>query len=92
MMWLDATPRAMVRAHLRMLPRLQAEEALRVSERVAVGSGSLRREASQAVVREWARQARGDQPAPRATSQTLSGSGIGYRRVVKRKQDTPDAS
>jgi predicted GNAT family N-acyltransferase len=86
MMWLDETPRAVVRAHLRMLPRLQAEESLHAAERVAVGSASLKREASGNLVREWLRLARGDQPPERLTAQAMGSAGIGYRRVVKRKE------
>ncbi len=89
MMWLAETPRALVRACLRMLPRLHAEEALRVSERVAVGSGTLPREARAPLIHGWIRAARGQQSPERATPADLGRAGIGVHRVIKRR---PEAS
>jgi len=84
MMWLDGTPRGLVRAHLRMLPRLEAEEALEMSARVAVGAGSLKAQGVRDAVQRWRRAARGDQPPERLAPAAMGAYHIGYHRVVKR--------
>ena len=61
--WLAVTPLALVRAHVAMLPRLRAEESMRLAEATAVGAGTLTREASRDIVRQWEREA-SDDPSP----------------------------
>jgi hypothetical protein len=46
-------PFAVVQAHLRMLPRLQAREALREVMVTAVGTGSLKQDDARATLRSW---------------------------------------
>jgi hypothetical protein len=58
MFWGNAAPMSMVRAHLRMMPVLQAEEALHRIDQHLVGSGRMKRHAVSAYVRQLERTAR----------------------------------
>lgn len=42
-----------------MLPVLQAEESMRLTTAIAVGTGSLKKEESQRIMREWQRHSGG---------------------------------
>jgi hypothetical protein len=89
MTWLAETPRAVVRAHLLMLPRIGAEESLLTAQRIAVGTGSLKADALRDLMRSWQRVADAGRPPKRATSQASlkamgKAVGIGYRKVPKR--------
>ena len=90
-LWLDGLPMAVVRAAIRMLPRVQAEDSLRTSQMVAVGSGTLSRDARQQVLSAWLSVVRGDRPAERLSPEGMVNAGIGYRRVPKRKDAAPHA-
>lgn len=48
-------PFAVVRAHIAMLPRLQAREALRAVMITALGTGSLSKDDATATLRGWER-------------------------------------
>jgi hypothetical protein len=89
MTWLAETPRAVVRAHLLMLPRLDAEESLSAAQRVAVGTGSLKGNAGPALIRDWLRVAHRDRPSTRGMSPASlkargKAVGIGFRKVPRR--------
>ena len=88
MTWLAETPRAVVRAHLLMLPRIGAEESLLTAQRIAVGTGSLKADACRDLMRDWLRVASAGQPLKRAVSRASlramgKAAGIGYRTVPK---------
>jgi hypothetical protein len=90
MRWLDRTPRAIVRAHLRMLPRIEAGESLLTAERVAVGTGSMKGDAGRDLARHWADTARGERQVERPRSAkarraALASAGVGYHTVQTRK-------
>lgn len=88
MTWLAETPRAVVRAHLLMLPRLGAEDSLSTAQRVAVGTGSLKADALRDLMQGWLRVAHAGRPPKRGMSQASlkamgKSVGIGFRRVPK---------
>lgn len=60
-------PPAMLNAYIDALPRLTAEESLLASERVAVGSGSLKRFVARRIQSGWIRQADQRRPTMRAS-------------------------
>jgi hypothetical protein len=47
----------MVHAHADAIPRLQAQESLRLAAAMAVGSGAMKRADAQRLVRDWRREA-----------------------------------
>lgn len=84
-------PIPLLQAHLVMLPRIDAEEALAEAERVAVGSGSMKPASRTEVLAAWRRSASievvrrpRDREAHRAV---LAAANIGMR-VVKRVDKT----
>jgi hypothetical protein len=87
MQWLTEVPRAVVHAHLVMLPRLEADESLAAVQRTAAGSGAMKQGAQRELVQAWARLAKGEaghgagRPAPSPAA--LAGIGIGVRRRSK---------
>ena len=90
MTWLDRTPRAIVRACLLMLPRLQAEESLLTSQRIAVGTGSMKSADSRQITSGWIRAMRnqGTSMAPGPSSKAsirafCANGGMGYVRTPK---------
>jgi ribose 5-phosphate isomerase len=89
MTWLAETPRAVVRAHLLMLPRLQAEESLREVQRIGVGTGSLKAETIRTLLSGWARTSDNSQsePVKRSRARRLkafaAAAGVGIRKVLK---------
>lgn len=89
MTWLAETPVAVLNACLAEIPRLRATEALEQASVVAVGSGSLKKDASQATLRAWRHLAGLDRrPASTSTRQArpnLAGLGLGLRKVPRRK-------
>lgn len=72
-----------MRASVVMLPRLTAEESLSMADRIAVGTGSLKREAANRLINAWQRAAQGQEKkaAQRATPNALIAMGIGYEVV-----------
>lgn len=83
--WLAELPMGIVRACMRMLPRLQAEEAIEAAERVGVGSGAYSEADQNAIMSRWraAQQPAGQPGVARATPQLLARTGIGFRRVPR---------
>lgn len=80
-------PIPLLRAHLAMLPRLEAEESLVAAERLAVGTASLKADARRRVIDDWAKVARPvavQRPTDPAARRALAAAaGIGMR-VVRR--------
>jgi hypothetical protein len=75
MKWFDM-PLAVIRAFVAMLPRLEAEEALKTAQRVSVGTGATKN--GRAVIRGWERAARGGRSrAVKPTPDQLADLGIG---------------
>lgn len=89
--WLARTPRGVVRAHLVMLDRLDAQESLLMAQRIAVGTGSLKGNTGRQWAEEWALAGRGESaPEPRTgptpPQVVLGRIGIGVRKTRKVKQ------
>lgn len=76
-----------------MLPQLQAEEALRLAQCIAVGTGSLKAFTRSQVLAEWERAAAGPEAARRtqtvADADTLKSAGIRVVKVKRKKRDAP---
>jgi hypothetical protein len=74
-----------------MLPRLTAEESMQMANRMAVGTGHLRREDREAIVRQWTRTADAGQPraVEKATPAALTRMGIQVVKVPKKPKPTP---
>jgi len=69
-----------VRASLRAMPKLAAEEALSTVQRVACGTGSYSEDAQKSVIRRWT-DAAGLKPTPkRPTAASLAAIGIHVMR------------
>lgn len=78
--WLDGFPRAVVWAHVAMLPRIEAGESLLAVERIAVAVGG-----GADTIRAWQRVAHVETArVRRATPADLKALGFGYRKVPKR--------
>lgn len=71
-----------------MMPRLQAEEAFALAERVAIGTGSVEPGTSRDITRRWRDAIDGGTrraaPAVTPTPQALGLLGIGVRRVPRK--------
>lgn len=79
------TPIALVNACIAMLPRLEAEESIVTSNRIAHGSGRLERGQALRLAREWSRAADEGRPGARpvpVTPDILEAAGIGVRVVT----------
>jgi hypothetical protein len=78
--WLRETPMGVIRAHVEMMPRLTAEEALLVTQATALGSRSIKLRASTArtILLRWDRAARSRRrgASARATPGHLQAIGI----------------
>jgi hypothetical protein len=72
---------ALLRAYAAMLPRLEAEEDIRLVNALAAGSGSLRKHDLQSYLRGLERDARPRQPRRVASEAELAGMGIEVVRV-----------
>ncbi len=83
MTWLEKTPICLVQAHVEMMGRLEAEEALTGVDVVGVGSGAGKSDTRRSRIRSWERAARGSGRPTAATPDGLKAAGIGMR-VVKR--------
>lgn len=82
-------PFSIVHAHVRMLPRLQAREALRAVTITALGSGAVKREDSAPILRTWRRAAEFDgapaeQPKRMWTEGEIEAMGIEVVKVPAR--------
>jgi len=65
MRWLSETPQAVVQAHLAMLPRLRAREAINAVNQAAVAAGTLKPTDQKSMLRRWDAQASGETAKPR---------------------------
>lgn len=83
------TPTAIVLGLLTMQPRLEAEESLLESNRIAMGTGSLKAEDAAATAKRWDAAVNPDaesaKPQPAAA---LMGHGIPVRRVKTGRKST----
>lgn len=87
MQWLH-TPACVVSAHLRMIPVLEAEDAMRAATAAAVGASAEPGEWVREQWAEWRRQAGRHTPRPRvqaATPAALAAVGVGVRVVEKKR-------
>ena len=83
MTWLSETPQAVVQAHLDMLDRLKAEEAMTAATATAIGSRGMKSGAWMSRQwQKWRASAFAGVRAVKATATDLRGIGIGVR-VVK---------
>jgi len=82
-LWLTRVPLALVRAHVEMLPRLQAEESLLTARRVAVGSGSMSSKDARSTQADWLRtiEPHTARARQKASPADLAAMGIGYHIV-----------
>ena len=79
----------MLNTFARMIPRLQAEEALRHSMSVALGSGNMKKHDARRLSREWEKmvQSRRNVKKPRTPQELqwlLQSAGIGMKDVSSR--------
>jgi hypothetical protein len=85
MEWLERIPQCVVEAHLEMLPRLQAEEALARTNVVAIGTVMSRGRTSwmRDQLNGWRRLASLGQRAVKATRESLAAVGIALKVVPR---------
>lgn len=90
MSWLVETPAAVVSAHVLMLDRLAAEEAMRGGLVAAMPRvlGGRRGETLKRSWDQWRRLVRRGAPAAKAGPSELAGMGIGVRIAPPRKAAT----
>jgi hypothetical protein len=78
--WRHEVPLQDINMCLRAIPRLRAQESLVVAQRIAVGTGSMKKGAAGPILRQWKRDATGGQPRTRerkpANPATLAAMGI----------------
>lgn len=81
--WLAELPLGVVRAMVKAIPKLQAEEALSAVQQVACGTGSFANKRDErAVLDTWTRHAGIQRPAPvKASPEMLAAAGIGVTLV-----------
>jgi hypothetical protein len=79
--WLEM-PLVLLNAYAMVMPRLQAEDAMRMAEVVAVGTGNLEKGDSQRVQARWREALEGDRPASRKppAPDFLALHGIGFKK------------
>jgi len=84
--WL-ARPIGILKAHLKMLPRLEASEALQARLIVAMGAGAMEEKDFKQIIGGWMNQAEGKTvaaqapPKPRFNLAGMAASGIGVHGV-----------
>lgn len=86
MAWLTQTPVAVVRAHIEMMDRLRAEEAMVAATAAAIGSGTRKRSVVQTQWNKWknvAQQGQGRRAQP-ASTDALRFMGVGVRMLPTR--------
>ncbi len=86
MTWMTDVPRGFVRACLRMIPRLLAEQALQRTSEISVGTGSAG-DSGKAVSDHWIRTAQAGRPtpAPRVPMPKMAAMGIGVDLVEAKR-------
>jgi hypothetical protein len=88
-------PAGLVRAYLKMLPRLQAEEALATIDAVALGMGAFQPDDARAMIDRLRAVAAPDLPPQRpapASKADMAAAGFGYRVVPPRAVPAEEAS
>jgi hypothetical protein len=85
-------PTPFLNAYAEQLPRLTAEESLMAANRVAVGSGSLKKGVGQRIAQRWLHSAGQMAPAvrpkgPAEYAAHMASLGIGVQKVKKVSQD-----
>ena len=81
-------PTPILNAYAEQLPRISAAESLQAAERVAVGTGSLKKGVGRRIADGWQRQAGKSRPVIRPKSREMydaqmAGLGIGVKRVKR---------
>lgn len=81
-------PTPILNAYAEQLPRLSAEESLMAANRVAVGSGSLKKGVGQRIAQGWQRAAGRSAPAlrpkgPAEYAAHMAALGIGVKKERK---------
>ena len=72
----------MVRRYAERMPQLQAQEALRLSAAMALGSGTMKKGAAQSLRSEWMKAAReGRERVTEKEPQKLAAMGIRLQKV-----------
>lgn len=89
MSWLADYPIAIVQAHVAELPRLRAEESIRLVQGVGVGTGSLPKEQASKIANRWSRLIAGARAirAPRTKAMVRAACerlGMAFEEVPKR--------
>lgn len=81
-------PTLLLNAYAANLPRLAAEESLIAAQRVAVGTGSLKKGEGRRIAEDWQRLTAHRRPVVRPKDEAMyraqiAGMGIGVRKVKK---------
>lgn len=74
-------PTCLAQALFTMLPRLEAEESLLAADRVAMGTGSMKKESADATWKRWATATGHGADAAKPRPTALAAHGIPVRRV-----------
>lgn len=85
-------PVPLLNAYVAELPRISAHESLLEAQRVAVGSGRMKRSERRRIVGSWQRLSDQARPAlrPRTRAQAAAMAGQVGIRVVRVKKEAPD--
>jgi len=86
--WFMSTPIAIVRAYAAKLRNIEAKESLLERERIAAGTGSLKKTDAKLVLSRWNKLAKGTRASVPVRPDQLRSVGIGYRKA-KRGDRTP---
>lgn len=84
-------PMRVLRAHVRQLPALLADQALRFSQAVAVGSGTLKPNAARSQIADWQREAAGAPKVERPKTQTdlrSRAAALGIAVIIEPRRET----
>lgn len=81
-------PTPLLNAYAAGLPRLAAEESLMAAQRIAVGTGSLKKGEGRRIAEGWQRMADHHRPLVKPADEAMyraqmAGLGIGVRKVKK---------
>lgn len=81
-------PLLLLNAYAERLPRLTGEESLQFAERIAVGTGSLKKGEGRRIASGWQRMAEQHRPVVRPKDEAMyraqmAGMGIGIKKVKK---------
>lgn len=75
----------LIMLYLDEMPKIDAQEHLQMVTVYALGSGSLKKEDSNRVMRDLQRRAYGTQKAPPATPEALEAMGIAIKKEKKKR-------